>query len=86
MISDVLCECVNELDHYLNSEAFDDTYQGKFRQRIIGLRNEAEYLGGLLDIPPGVPLPPEAVLLKRIGAQRARKIEDRCYVLASDVL
>src|SRR5437868_11979382 len=84
MISDVLCECVSQLDQYLSNQAFDDTYQGEFRQRIIRLRNEAEYLRGLLDVPPGVPLPTEGVLLERIEAQRARKTEDRCYVLASE--
>lgn len=84
MISDVLVGCVNELDQYLNDQIFDDTYQGELRYRIIRLRNEAEYLRGLLDVPPGVQLPPEAVLLERIEAQRARKIEDRCYVLTSE--
>jgi len=85
MISDVLCECVSEIDYYLNSETFDDTYEGEFRERIIRLRNEAEYLRGLLDVPPGVRLPPEAVLMARIEAQRSRRVEDRCYVLASEL-
>ena len=75
MISDVLVECVNELDHYLNDQIFDDTYQGERRYRIIRLRNEAEYLRGLLDVPPGVQLPPEAVLLERIEAQRTRRLK-----------
>jgi hypothetical protein len=35
MISDALYECVNELDHYLNDQIFDDTYQGELRDRII---------------------------------------------------
>jgi hypothetical protein len=84
MISDVLCECVRELDYYLNNQAFEETYQGEFRERIIRLRNEAEYLRGLLDVLPGVQLPLEAILLLRIEAQRARKVEDRCYVVESD--
>jgi hypothetical protein len=84
MIGDVLVECVNELDQYLNDQIFDDTYQGELRYRIIRLRNEAEYLRALLDVPPGVQLPPEAVLLERIEAQRTRKAEDRRYVLASE--
>jgi hypothetical protein len=84
MISDVLCTCVDELDRYLNDRIFDDTYQGELRERIIRLRSEAECLRGLLDLPPGVHLPPETVLLERIEAQRTRKVEDRCYVLASE--
>ena len=84
MISDVLCECVSKLDHYLNSRTFDDTYQGELRERIIRLRNEAEYLRGVLDVPPGVQLPPEPVLLQRIEGLRARKVENRCYVVISE--
>ena len=84
MISDVLCECVSELDYYLNNQAFEETYQGEFRERIIRLRNEAEYLRGLLDVLPGVQLPPEVVLLWCIEAQRTRKVEDRCYVVESE--
>jgi hypothetical protein len=84
MISDVLCECVSELDRYLNNRTFEQTYQGEFRQRIIRLRNEAEYLRGFLDVPPGVPLPPEAVLLQRIEEQRNWKVHDRCYILESE--
>jgi hypothetical protein len=84
MISDILCECVDELDYYLNFPTFDDVYEGELRDRIIRLRNEAEYLRGLLDVPPGVRLPSEAVLLERVDAQRTLKVEDRCYVLASE--
>jgi hypothetical protein len=79
MISDILCECVNELDYYLSCPTFDDVY----RDRIIRLRNEVEYLRGLLDVPPGVQLPSEAVLLDRIDTQRTWRVEDRCYVLPS---
>jgi hypothetical protein len=48
------------------------------------LRNEAEYLRSLLDVPPGVRLPSEAVLLERIDAQRSLTVEERRYVLASE--
>src|SRR5260221_222475 len=75
MISDGLVEGVNELDHYLNDQIFDDTCEGDRRYRIIRLRNEGEYLRGLLDVPPGVQLPPEAVLLERIEAQRTRRLK-----------
>jgi hypothetical protein len=84
MINDILCDCVDELDRYLNDQIFDGTYQGELRDRILRLRNEAEYLRGLLDIPPGAQLPPEPVLFERIEAQRTRNVEDRCYVLASE--
>jgi hypothetical protein len=84
MISDVFCECVIELDRYLNDPIFEDTYQGELRDGVIRLRNQAEYLRALLDVPPGVQLPPEAVLLERIEAQRPRKAEDRRYVPASE--
>jgi hypothetical protein len=42
MISDILFESVVELDTYLNSQTYDGRYQGDLRERIIGLRNEAE--------------------------------------------
>ena len=74
MISDILCECVDEIDRYLNDPGLDATYEGELRDRIIRLRNEAEYLRGLLDVPPGVQLPPEPVLLERIEAQRTRNV------------
>jgi hypothetical protein len=82
MIRYILAQAVDDLDHYLND--FDRTYTGELRDRIIRLRNEAEYLRGLLDVPPGVRLPSEVVLLERIDAQRTWNVEDRCYVLASE--
>ena len=47
--------------------------------------NEAEYIRGILDTPPDCSLPPEPVLLDRIAAQRDRRVEDRRYVLTSEV-
>ena len=85
MISDILCEWVVELDLYLNSPTYDRTCQGDLRERIIRLRNQAEYIRVILDTPPDCSLPPEAVLLDRIAAQRDRRVEDRRYVLASEV-
>jgi hypothetical protein len=38
------------------------------RDRIIRLRNEAEYIRLVLDMPPRCSLPPEAVLSERIEA------------------
>jgi hypothetical protein len=84
MISDVLYELVNGIDWYLNDSSYDDIYQGKRRERIIRLRNEAEYLRVLLDAPPGMPPLPEPVQLERIAEQRTRRIEDRCYSLPSE--
>jgi hypothetical protein len=82
MISDILAQAVDDLDHYLND--FDRTYTGELRHRISRFRNEADYLRSLLDVPPGVRLPPEAVLLERIDAQRSLRVEDRCYFLVSE--
>ena len=84
MISDVLYELVNGIDWYLNDSSYDDIYQGERHERIIRLRNEAEYLRVLLDAPPGMPQLPEPVLLERIAEQRTRRIEDRCYLLPSE--
>jgi hypothetical protein len=84
MISDILSEGVTDLDHYLNCPTFDDVHERELRDRIIRLRNEAEYLKCLLDVPPGARLPSEVVLLERIDAQRSLRVEDRCYVLASE--
>jgi hypothetical protein len=82
MISDVLCRAVDELDWYLNNPTFNDIYQEELRDRIIRLRNEAEYLRGELDTPPGIRLP--ANLMEQIDAQRTWKVEDRRYVLSSE--
>jgi hypothetical protein len=84
MISDALSEFVHCIDDHLNDPDFDRIYEGEPRDRIIRLRNEAEYIRLLLDAPPRCPLPPEAVLSERIEAQRTRNVEDRCYVLASE--
>jgi hypothetical protein len=85
MISDILFEFVVELDACLNSSTYDGTCQGDLRERIIRLRNEAEYIRVILDTPPDCSLPAEPVLLDRIAAQRDREVEDRRYVLASEV-
>jgi hypothetical protein len=87
MISDVLSECVTDLDHYLNDPGWNDHYpEGDFRDRIIRFRNEAEYLRALLDLPPTVPSPPisEAELRERIAAQRTLDVEDRCYLTEAE--
>jgi hypothetical protein len=71
MISDVISEAVAELDRYLNDPIWDDVYCGKLRERIVRLRNEAEYLRGLLDVPPGVQL---ARLIRRVGGWQANRL------------
>ena len=70
---------------YLSSPTYYGTCQGDLRERIIRLWNEAEYIRGILDTPPDCSLPPEPVLLDRIAAQRDRRVEDRRYVLTSEV-
>jgi hypothetical protein len=78
-ISDVRHELVNSLDWYLTDSSYDDIYEEGCRERIIGLRNQAEYLRVLLDTPPGIRVPVD--LLDRIAEQRTRRVEDRRYVL-----
>jgi hypothetical protein len=52
MISDVLSQVVIVLDNYLNDPDYDIIYNDKLRERIIRLRDEAEYIRGVLDTPP----------------------------------
>jgi len=54
MISDVLFEMTNDLDHYLNDSLWDDTYTGDLRERILKLRDEAKQLLTELDTPPTI--------------------------------
>jgi hypothetical protein len=52
MISDILSQMVVDLDHYLTDSTFDHVYVGETRERIIRLRNEADDLRSVLDMPP----------------------------------
>lgn len=52
MISDVLSEMIEGLDEYLNNPAFDLTYTGELRERILSLRTEAKAVQKILDTPP----------------------------------
>jgi hypothetical protein len=70
MISDILSQAVGDLDHYLNDPNFDGTYSGELRERIIRLRDEAEYIRAVLDTHPCDTPPSEAVLRERIAASR----------------
>jgi hypothetical protein len=56
MISDILSQAVVDLDHYLNDPNFH-TYSGELRERIIRLRDEAEYIRVVLDTHPCDTLP-----------------------------
>ena len=53
MISDVLSETVNKLDHYLSDPEYDDIYTDEVRDRIVRLRNEAKAIRDILDISQG---------------------------------
>jgi len=78
MISDILSQTVLDLDHYLNNPNFDGTYNGEFRERIIRLRDEAEYIRVVLDTHPCDTPPSEAFVRERIAADRHQApIEDR---------
>ena len=52
MISDVLSETVNSLDHYLNESEYCDIYTGELRDRIVRFRNEAKEIRDFLDESP----------------------------------
>ena len=49
MISDVLSETVNNLDHYLSETDYYDVYTGELRHRIVQFRNEAKAIRDFLD-------------------------------------
>jgi hypothetical protein len=49
MISDVLYDAIEGLDHYLNDRTYDAVYTGELRQRIIALRDEMHALYEELD-------------------------------------
>ena len=52
MISDILSQLVINLDHYLLDPNFDHIYSGEIRKQILGLRDEADRLRGVLDTNP----------------------------------
>jgi hypothetical protein len=60
MISDILSQAVSDLDHYLTDPNFDGTYTGELQERIIRLRDEADNLRAVLDMPlPEIPSAPD---------------------------
>ena len=48
-------ETVFNMDHYLNNPLYDDMYTGELRERIVRVRNEAESIRMLLDVPGPMP-------------------------------
>jgi hypothetical protein len=52
MISDIISQVVVDLDYYLTDPDFDHAYIGEAREWIIQLRDEADHLRRLLDMPP----------------------------------
>ena len=52
MISDVLPQTVDDLDHYLNDSFWDKVYSGELRKRIIRLREEVDEVRVLIDATP----------------------------------
>jgi hypothetical protein len=75
MISDILFQSVVDLDHYLNDSNFDRTYNGEIRERIIRLRDEAEYIRVIPDTHPCDTPPTESVLRERVAADRRQARE-----------
>jgi len=66
MISDILSQIVVDLDHYLTDPTFDHVYIGDNRERLFRLRDEADNIRAVLDMPPNEIPPPEAVLSAEI--------------------
>ena len=75
MISDVLSQAVDDLDHYLNDPFWDHIYRADLRERVIRLRDEAKYVQILLDTHPCDTPPTEGVLRERIAADRRQARE-----------
>ena len=61
MISDILFQSVIDLTIISTNPNFDRTYNGEIRERIIRLRDEAEYIRVVLDTYPCDTPPTEAV-------------------------
>src|SRR4051794_28911880 len=81
MISDVLSECVSDLDYYLNSQTFDDTYS-KARLR-------ADTDGGLTFITCGTPAFSRAIRTRSaasISGRRCVRAEIPCRLTVREVL
>jgi hypothetical protein len=84
MISDILSQMIDDLDHYLVNPDYDDTYKGELRERIIRLRGEAEYIRAVLDTPPCEPSPPETVLQERSVTDQHEKFQKYLEWMMSD--
>ena len=52
MISDVLCDAVDEINRYINDDTFSQVYAGKLRKDIISLRDNMDTMRIRLDTPP----------------------------------
>jgi len=51
MISDIISQTVVDLDRYLTDPNFAGTYTVEVRERVIRLRDEADNLRAVLDLP-----------------------------------
>ena len=74
MISDILCEMVEGLDRYRNDPNYDAMYRGALRERIIRVRDDAEYIRFVLDTPYPEWHLPEGFVREQIVRER---LEDR---------
>ena len=70
MISDILCKMVEDLDRYLNDPRYDSMYRGALRERIIRVRDDAEYIRFVLDTPCPEWHLPEGFVRERIVKER----------------
>lgn len=73
MISDVLCEAVQDIDEYLNRK--DSLYQDTLREVITDLRNKMEAVRIHLDVP-----------LDLMNEEGAAKTQEHWKVTFSDAL
>jgi hypothetical protein len=77
MISDILSQMVDDLDHYFRNPDFDHVYIGDTRERIIRLRDEADNIRAVLDTPPDEIPPPEAALCAEIEVTQTSGDQDQ---------
>src|SRR3954451_7216599 len=70
MIDDILFQMVEGVDRHFNDPLNDATYQGALRERIIRLRDDAEYIVFVIDTPYPEWRLPEGFVRERIVKER----------------
>ena len=75
VISDILAQMADDLDRYLSDSSYDAIYSGALRERIIRVRDDAEYIRFVLDTPYPEWHLPESFVRERIGKERRESRE-----------